>query len=141
MQCCLLLCQNYGVSISIKMLNNFFFSLFNKFLQTFFLIEKISLDLKHFWKFLLWGENMCIINEKKKSIEFVINDQNIQFFFLKYSGMKFRCASIECPEVFNGPKLECIYQSQFDRCCGKYECSKRIEVFCFKPIYKYMNFQ
>lgn len=37
--------------------------------------------------------------------------------------MKFRCASIECPEVFNGPKPECIYQSQFDRCCGKYECS------------------
>lgn len=40
------------------------------------------------------------------------------------SGMQFRCASIECPEVFEGPKLECIYKSQFDRCCGKYECSK-----------------
>lgn len=39
-------------------------------------------------------------------------------------GMKFRCASIECPEVFNGPKPECIYQSQFDRCCGKYECNR-----------------
>lgn len=45
------------------------------------------------------------------------------FFLKKKSGMKFRCASIECPEVFNGPKPECIYQSQFDRCCGKYECS------------------
>lgn len=46
------------------------------------------------------------------------------FCSLLPSGMKFRCASIECPEVFNGPKPECIYQSQFDRCCGKYECSK-----------------
>lgn len=45
------------------------------------------------------------------------------------SGMKFRCASIECPEVFNGPKPECIYQSQFDRCCGKYECSNWIQLW------------
>lgn len=51
-------------------------------------------------------------------------NKSFKFRKLFFSGMKFRCTSVECPEVFNGPKPECIYQSQFDQCCGKYECSK-----------------
>lgn len=64
-------------------------------------------------------------------------------------GMKFakwNCASIECPEVFNGPKPECIYQSQFDRCCGKYECNrdkiaKLLETRCYLENKEYVKGQ
>lgn len=74
---------------------------------------------------------LCVSNR----ILFVVLFFLLFFFFTIFlfscSGMKFRCASIECPEVFNGPKPECIYQSQFDRCCGKYECSECLMLLPF----------